>query len=127
MNYEKIIVELLSRIKDLEEKVEFLMDGKQLPEEKPTYKYLSVFKPKVTTQEVCQFIEQLKENARNDGEKYLLIKAGEIHRAKKLNNLMPIVCNAMRQCMREGDVVVHQTPSGYSSTLQIKYYLEDEE
>ncbi len=126
MNYEKIIVELLSRIKDLEEKVDYLMDGKQIPE-KPTSKYMTVIRPKVSTQEVCQYIEELKEDARNNGEKYLVLKAGHIHRAKNLKNLMPIVCNAMRQCMGERDVVVFQTPSGYSSTLEIKYDLEDEE
>ena len=126
MNYEKIIVELLSRIKDLEEKVEYLMDGKQIPE-KPTSKYMSVIRPKVSTQEVCQYIEELKEDARNKGEKYVVLTAGCIHKSKNLKNLMPIVCNAMRKCMGERDVVVFQTPSGYSSTLQIKYYLEDEE
>ncbi len=122
MNYEKIIVELLSRIKDLEEKVEYLMDGKELPE-KSTSSYMTVFRPKVSTQEVCEYIEEEKEFARNNGEKFLVLKAGHIHKLKNLKNSMPIVCNAMRQCMREGDVVIFQTPSGYSSTLQIKYYL----
>ncbi|MBR3909035.1 MAG: hypothetical protein IKJ50_04870 [Clostridia bacterium] len=126
MNYEKIIVELLSRIKDLEEKVEYLMDGKQLPE-KPTSSYMTVIRPKVSTQTICEYIEEQKEIAKKAGEKYLVLKAGVIHRQNQLRNAMPIVCNAMRRCMREGDKVLFQTPSGYSSTLEIQYNLEDEE
>ena len=126
MNYEKIIVELLSRIKDLEEKVEYLMAGKELPE-KPTSSYLTVFKPKVSTQTICEYIEEQKETAKKAGEKNLILKAGDIHRINKLKNSMPIVCNAMRRCMSEKDKILFQTPSGYSSTLEIQYNLEGEE
>lgn len=126
MNYEKIIVELLSRIKDLEEKVDYLMDGKQIPE-KPTSKYMTVIRPKVSTQTICEYIDEQKETAKKAGEKYLILKAGDIHRINKLKNSMPIVCNAMRRCMSEKDKVLFQTPSGYSSTLEIQYNLEDEE
>lgn len=126
MNYEKIIIELLSRIKDLEEKVEYLMNDKKTSEDEPA-RQVTVYTPKGSTQAVCNYINEQKELAKKDGEKYLTLKAGDIHKAKNLKNAMPIVCNAMRQCMGERDVVVFQTPSGYSSTLQIKYYLEDEE
>ena len=32
-----------------------------------------------------------------------------------------MVCNAMRQCMKEDDCVVFAPESGYSSTLEISY------
>lgn len=34
----------------------------------------------------------------------------------------PMVCNAMRQCMKDGDQVIYETQSGYSSTLEIRYF-----
>lgn len=40
-----------------------------------------------------------------------------------LQNKMPSVCSAMYQAMSPGDVVVHTTPSGKSSTIQICYQL----
>ncbi len=122
MNYEKIIVELLSRIKDLEEKVEYLMDGKQLPEN-PNLDWST----KAKTLGICEYINEQKEIAKKAGEKFLVLKAGDIHRINKLKNSMPIVCNAMRRCMSGKDKVLFQTPSGYSSTLEIEYNLEDDE
>ena len=49
--------------------------------------------------------------------------AGDIHREKKLKSAMPMVCNAMRQCMGDFDEVLYETASGYSSTLKIEYKL----
>lgn len=126
MNYDKVIVELLVRIKDLEEKVEYLMNDKKTSGDEPSLQ-VTVHTPKGSTQAVCNYIIEQKEIAKKAGEKYLTLKAGDIHKANNLKNAMPIVCNAMRQCMGERDVVVFQTPSGYSSTLEIKYDLEDEE
>lgn len=122
MNYEKIIVELLSRIKDLEEKVDYLMADKKIQENK-NLDYVT----KAKTQQIFDYILEQKETAKKAGKKYLVLKAGAIHRQNQLRNAMPIVCNAMRRCMREGDKVLFQTPSGYSSTLEIQYNLEDEE
>lgn len=122
MNYDKVIVELLVRIKDLEEKVEYLMTKQQFPE----YPNQD-FPTKAKTVAIFDYINEQKEIAKKAGEKSLTLKAGDIHKANNLKNSMPIVCNAMRQCMGERDVVVFQTPSGYSSTLEIKYDLEDEE
>ena len=57
-------------------------------------------------------------------EKFLVLKANDIHKNLPLKNRTPLVCNAMRQCMKANDEVVHETPSGYLSTLEIKYYLK---
>ena len=113
MNYDKIIVELLGRIQTLEEQMKLLMEkeGASAPCEK------------VSTPQIREYIEGLKAEAKSNGNQTLILKAGDVHRALKLKSAMPMVCNAMRQCMGISDTVLHQTSSGYSSTLQIEYEL----
>ena len=114
MNYDKIIVEMLSRIQELEEKVEILSANQN---SKPEV-------PKVTTPEIKAFVENRIKEAFENGEKEITIKAIDIHKAMGLKSRYPMVCNAMRQCMKDGDVVVFEPESGYSSTLEIKYFKE---
>lgn len=111
MNYDKIIVEMLSRIQELEEKVEILSANQN---SKPDV-------PKVTTPEIKVFIEKRIEDAFANGENEITIKAIDIHKAMGLKSRYPMVCNAMRQCMKENDMVVFEPESGFSSTLEIKY------
>lgn len=126
MNYEKVIVELLSRIQILEEKVDFLMN-KQPTETTPvpqkTHDEIVHNVVKVKTKDIRDYIEGQKVEAKNRGEEFIVLRASDIHRINRLRNGIPIVCNAMRQCMQENDEVIHQTPSGYSSSLEIKYFL----
>ena len=75
------------------------------------------------TKDIRDYIEAQKNEAKSDGKEFVVLKAGDLHRILRLRNSIPMVCNAMRQCMAEGDVVLHETPSGYSSTLEIKYYI----
>ena len=63
----------------------------------------------------------MKITARSAGKKYIILKSGDIHKMLELKSALPQVCNAMRQAMNEGDVVLYTTPSGYSSTIEIKY------
>ena len=114
MNYDKIIVEMLSRIQELEEKVEILSTNQN---NKPDV-------PKVTTPEIKAFIENRIGEAFANGENEITIKAIDIHKAMGLKSRYPMVCNAMRQCMKDGDVVVFEPESGYSSTLEIRYFRE---
>lgn len=123
MNYEKIIVELLARIQTLEEKVDMLMKDKSTGSVPVTHEELVNNVVKVKTKDIRDFIEAQKIEAKNRGEEFIVLRASDLHRINRLRNGMPIVCNAMRQCMRENDEVLHQTPSGYSSSLEIKYYL----
>lgn len=125
MNYEKIIVELLARIQTLEEKVDALMSDKLTEKTSDVHEetYNSVVK--VNTNDIRDYIESQKATAKNNGEEYIILTARDIHRINHLKNSMPMVCNAMRQCMGNNDVVIHQTPSGYSSTLEIKYMLRE--
>lgn len=113
MNYEKIIVELLGRIQVLEEQMAVLMQEKKRTSEQKANK--------ITTDDIRQHILELKMVAKNEGKKYIILKSGDIHKALGLKNAMPQVCNAMRQSINEGDIVLHTTPSGNSSTIEIQY------
>ena len=115
MNYEKVILELLSRIQVLEEQVAELMQRKNENESKDV--------ETMTTADIRKYIETLKENARKEGKSVIALRSGDIHKDLNLKNYMPSVCNAMRQCMQEGDTVLHTTPSGNSSTILIEYNL----
>lgn len=113
MDYERIIVELLGRIQVLEEKVNILM-GENNKEMK---------NKNLSTNEIKNYIEELKMIAKKAGEKNIILRSGDIHRDLNLKSAMPTVCNAMYSSMREGDVILHTTPSGFSSTIEIEYKL----
>ena len=123
MNYEKIIVELLARIQTLEEKVDMLVNDKSTGSGSVTHEETVNNVVKVKTKDIRDFIEAQKNEAKNRGEEFIVLRASDLHRINRLKNAMPMVCNAMRQCMEENDIVLHETPSGYSSSLEIKYFL----
>ena len=114
MNYDKIILEVLDRIKALEEQVSFLMENNQ-EKSSPINK--------ISTGDIRNFINECKMVAKDNGYNTIVLVAGDIHRELKLKSAMPMVCNAMRQCMTAEDVVLYETASGYSSTLKIEYKL----
>ena len=115
MNYEKIIVELLGRIQLLEEQVAVLMKEKEQVLDQETNK--------ISTDDIRQYIVELKKSSKASGKNFIVLKSGDIHKELKLKSAMPQVCNAMRQTMNEGDAVLHTTPSGNSSTIEIQYYV----
>ena len=123
MNYEKVIVELLSRIQTLEEKVDLLMSNQGQENTVKTHNEIVANVVKVKTKDSREYIEAQKEEARSIGKEFIVLRASNIHRINKLKNSMPMVCNAMRQCMGDNDIVLHETPSGYSSSLEIRYML----
>jgi hypothetical protein len=110
MNYEKVIVELLSRIQVLEEQMAELLKTQSKT-------------PKATTEDIRNHIQELKIKARASGEKVLVLRSGDIHKELGLKNAMPQVCDAMWQIKKEDDLVLHTTPSGKSSTIKIQYNL----
>jgi len=77
----------------------------------------------VRTKDIREYIESLKQLAKNNGQTYLDLISLDIHKNLNLKNRMPMVCNSMRQVMDKNDLILNQTPSGYSSTLKIRYYL----
>ena len=114
MEYEKIILDLLMRVKTLEEKVELLSGEKN--ENNSNHKQAG-------TAEIKMYIMRLKEEAAQKGSAYITLKANDVHKAMGLRSRMPAVCNAMKQCMGSRDVVLHETASGFSSTYEIQYFL----
>ncbi len=115
MEYEKIILELLMRVKVLEEKVELL-----------SLQDVATPSKQAGTAEIKSYIMSLKQDAKDRSLPSLVIKANDIHKAMGLRSRMPAVCNAMKQCMNSGDIILFETASGFSSTYTIKYILDDE-
>ncbi|MDD7092350.1 MAG: hypothetical protein SOX04_00150 [Eubacteriales bacterium] len=115
MDYDAIIVEVLTRIKTLEDKV-MKIEAEQTiktPENNA----------KISTSEIRAYINNLKKISADKGEKALILTARDIHGALHLKERYPMVCNAMRQAMSECDEIIYSPQSGFSSTLKIKYYL----
>ena len=112
MDYEKIILELLSRIQILEGKVEELSEKNNTAE-----------KVSVTTNDICNYISKLKICAKSEGRNKIVLVSRDIHKQLDLKNKYPMVCNAMRRCMNENDFIIFQPPKGNSSTLKIEYKL----
>ena len=75
--------------------------------------------------EIREYIQKLLKDSRQQGKPDCILLSGNIHRSMNLQNRMPSVCRAMRQSMRSGDEVIHTTPSGQSSTIEIKYYFNN--
>jgi len=72
---------------------------------------------------VRDYIQFKFDQARSSGKNTCVLVSGDIHKALSLKSRMPIVCNVMYQFKKPGDEVFHTTPSGFSSTIEIKYYL----
>lgn len=134
MKYDSIIIELLARIQALEDRVDELSSGAApapSPAAEPVESRAEAVQPpepsrrhpKVSTADIRAYIQEQKRLAEENGETELVFKASDIHRNLNMKNRIPMVTNAMRQCMGEDDEVLHDTPSGKSSTLEIKYYL----
>ena len=115
MNYEKIIVELLGRIQTLEEQVEILMNQRN----EETKNEVNI----VTMNDIREYILEQKRIAKEKGEKVLELRSGDVHNDLSLKQRLPMVCNAMRQCMNPGDIILYQPPKGNGTTLRIEFKL----
>ncbi len=78
----------------------------------------------ISVQQVYKYIEELKKRAAEKENDNIVLRSGDIHKELGLTSRMPTVCAAMRKAMRDGDAILHQTPSGNSSTLLIKYSIK---
>ena len=121
MDYEKIILELMGRIQVLEEEMTALREWKN---QFPDYTAATEQKTfRITTGDIREYIMGLKDAAKKERKKKLVLRSGDIHKQLNLKSAMPAVCNAMRQAMNAGDIILHTTPSGNSSTIEIEYHL----
>ena len=73
--------------------------------------------------EICEYITKIKNDSRMQGNNKIVLISGDIHRKLELKSRMPSVCRAMYRCMGDNDAILHQTPSGFSSTIKIEYIL----
>jgi hypothetical protein len=74
--------------------------------------------------EIAASIEKFLDEARIEGKEYLDLVSGSIHKQLVLKNRMPQICSAMYKRMGARDKVIKTTPSGFSSTITIRYYLD---
>lgn len=77
----------------------------------------------MTTSEIRDYILERKRIARESGKTELVLKSGDVHNDLELKQRHPQVCNAMRQCKKDEDIILYQPPKGNGTTLQIKYKL----
>ncbi|MBP3591905.1 MAG: hypothetical protein J6K14_05420 [Clostridia bacterium] len=120
MDYAKTILEMLERIKTLEEKVTML-ENKDLTQntndtKKSNYTNL--------TQKAREYITMSKMKAKESGEKELILLCNDIQKALKVTQRPASICTAMYDSMSINDEVVFAPPKGKSTTLKIKYYLD---
>lgn len=79
---------------------------------------------RLSTAEIRDYIATLLTRSKENGKPYIDLVSGQIHRELGLKNSMPSVCHAMRQVQKSGDTVLRTTPSGNSSTITIRYFLQ---
>lgn len=114
MNYEKIILEMLERIKDLEEKIERLETKKENVEKKSSVNF---------TNKVREYIKNKKIEAKTQGKSEVILLCNDIQKEFNVTGRPRSVCVAMYDCMQANDEVLFAPPKKYSTTVKIKYYL----
>ena len=77
----------------------------------------------MTVNEICKHITKLKRNTKMTGKSKIIMISGDLHRELGLKNRMPSICRAMYRSMHENDMILNETPSGFSSTIEIEYNL----
>ena len=78
---------------------------------------------KANKKEIVKYINSKLDNARKQGKSYIILRAGDLEKEVGLSQRIVSVCSAMYDCMQNNDEVLSTTPSGYSTTVTIKYYL----
>ena len=132
ISIEKMLLEMIFKMQKLEEKVTELENTvKEMKEsernqtitgpscEAPNQKRNTNF-----TQAVRDYISEQKTSAKEKGLKELVLLCNDIQKAFNVANVTRSVCIAMYDCMSEGDVVLSAPPSGYSTTVRIKYFIK---
>ena len=126
MNYENIILELLDRIKVLEEKVENLEKGNvtQHTNNNTNVVSYSAERKLTLTQRARNYIKDCIAKAKGEGKSEITLLCNDIQIALGVTNRTPCICTAMYDCMGSKDEVLFSPPSGKSTTVLVKYYLD---
>lgn len=106
------IVSLENRVKELEKNINYPIK-KEKPE-RGTY-----------TGRVVSYINEQINNAKENGLSFIVLISGDVQKSVGLKNRLPLICNAMRKCMDKNSIIIHETPSGQSSTFAIKWFFDD--
>ncbi len=123
MNYDRIILELLDRVKKLEEQMEDLSHNVVNNVEENSAEIGRKETIGITTQEVVEYIETRKAQARRNGLSDLTLTAGEIAKELGASNRLVVVVNAMRKAMKMGDEILTNATSNYSIAFEVCYKL----
>ena len=140
MNYEGIILELLSRVQNLEEAVKELQDMAAKPKngigtetdceriqragkigdwEEEQEKADAEPPLLVRTAQVYDYIQSKKEEAKKEGREFLVLRAGEIGKHFGANNRLQVILNAMQKAMGADDI-----SSGSATMYEVRYNLK---
>lgn len=72
-------------------------------------------------------INELKKFSKENGESFLMITSGEIHKIiggyPSKNHRIASCCEAMYDAMKTGDEIVQAPPKGKGASLSIKYFV----
>ena len=125
MNYEKIILELLDRIKVLEEKVKELESNantnNNVEEDTDSTNEKSIS----LVQRARDYINGCKRMANDAGNvSGLILRCNDIQKDLGVTNRAASICQAMYDCMLPGDEVIEAPQSGKSTTVTICYHLD---
>ena len=77
----------------------------------------------VTTEDFQRALQERLQRAESQGERWLVVRAGDLHEDTGAQNRMPMSCGAMVAAMKPGDVVVESPPSGQGANLTVFYWL----
>ena len=119
MNYDRTLLELLEKVKELEERIERLEQPSNIVPASP------VTNGKSLTQQARDYILDQKNKALSEGESSITLLCNDIQKALGITNRTPCICTAMYDCMKPGDEVLSAPASGKSTTVLIKYYLSN--
>lgn len=118
MNYDRVILELLERIQILEEKVAVLeqnsistIESNELPEKESL------------VSKAREYINKQIQMAKQEGLSEIILICNDIQKALGVTNRTPSICAAMYDCMSMKDQILFAPPSGKSTTVKIKYYI----
>ena len=121
MSYEKILLEMLDRIKTLESKVTELEKAVQTSNAQSDLKE-NVGKANIT-ERARQYIANQKKAAKEAGFSEVILVCNDIQKELGVINRAPAICTAMYDSMAKGDEVLFAPPSGKSTTVKIRYYV----
>ena len=75
-------------------------------------------------------LSELLRNAELQKWRFIDISSGNLHQlvggypsTKNEDHVMPICCNVMRKLQKPNDEILHESPSGQSTKLIIRYYI----